>query len=380
MRVLVDYRPALRERSGVGEYIHALVRAYTRVHTDEVAVFTSSWRDRPAEGLARELGASVVDRRIPVRALNYAWHRLEWPPVETMAGSCDVVHAAHPLLIPSRRAAQVVTIHDLDFLSRPERTRAEIRRDYVPLAAAHARRADAVVTSTAHGKRQITDRLGVPSDRVHICTPGAPTWTTLGRQPHLPRDGYVLFIGTLEPRKNVATLLDAWALLIERQALLPELVLAGRATPAAALWLERLERPPLAGRVSHRGYVHVQDRERLFAGARLLVLPSFDEGFGLPALEAMSAGIPVVVSNRGALPEVVGDAGTLIEPDDTAGLANAIDALLRNDARATELAHAGLARARQFTWDAAANALRAAYLSALDHRRQRDGTAARRTA
>ena len=130
MRILVDYRPALRARTGVGEYIRQLVQAYTATHRDEVTLFTSSWKDRPTPTLGAELRAAVVDRRVPVSVLNYLWHRREWPPVELLAGRVDVVHAAHPLLIPSRHAAQVVTIHDLFFLDHPERVRDEIRRDY----------------------------------------------------------------------------------------------------------------------------------------------------------------------------------------------------------------------------------------------------------
>ena len=110
MRILVDYRPALRARTGVGEYIHELVRAYTAAHPDEVTVFTSSWKDRPAPSTAADLRAPVIDRHLPVAALNYLWHRLEWPSIEAIAGAFDVVHAAHPLLIPSRRAARVVTV------------------------------------------------------------------------------------------------------------------------------------------------------------------------------------------------------------------------------------------------------------------------------
>jgi glycosyltransferase involved in cell wall biosynthesis len=242
MEILVDYRPALRERTGVGEYIHQLARAYRRLHADNVALFTSSWKDRPAAGLGAELGARVVDRRVPVRVLNFAWHRMEWPPVEALAGRCDVVHAAHPLLIPARHAAQVVTIHDLFFLAAPERTQAEIRRDYVPLAGAHARRADAVITSTAYGKQQVVETLGVPAERVYVCPAGAPLGHD-GRQPRpLPARGDILFLGTLEPRKNVGTLLDAYARLLERRPDAPRLVLAGRATAAAAPWLARLTR------------------------------------------------------------------------------------------------------------------------------------------
>src|SRR4030095_9579021 len=101
MRILVDYRPALRARTGVGEYIHTLVRAYTATHDDTVTLFTSSWKDRPAPAVARERRVRVIDRRVPVSVLNYLWHRREWPPVETLAGEFDVGDPAHPLLIPS---------------------------------------------------------------------------------------------------------------------------------------------------------------------------------------------------------------------------------------------------------------------------------------
>ena len=374
MRILVDYRPALRERTGVGEYMHNLVRAYAHHHAaagDEVAVFTSSWKDRPAAGLSSELRARVVDRRVPVRILNYLWHRLEWPPIETLGIAADVVHAAHPLLIPSRHAAQVVTVHDLFFLTEPQSTHAEIRRDYPGLASRHVQRADAVVANSRYTASLVEQTFGVPEARIHVCSPGPPAWRTLGRVPNLPRDGYVLFVGTLEERKNVGALLDAYARLIERDGRTPSLVVAGRATPDAAAWLERLSRPPLAGCVRYLGYVPATDREGTYAGARLLVVPSRDEGFGIPVLEAMSAGVPVVAANRGALPEVLGDAGMLVDPDDAEALAAAMHRVLTDEAFAIACAQRGLARAREFSWDRAAVALRGAYEAALANRRDR---------
>jgi glycosyltransferase involved in cell wall biosynthesis len=367
MRILVDYRPALRARTGVGEYIHRLVQAYTATHHDDVAVFTSSWKDRPAAGLARELQARVVDRKVPVAILNYLWHRVEWPPVETLAGPADVVHAAHPLLIPSRQAAQVVTIHDLFFLEHPERVRGEIARDYPALAPAHARRADAVITSSLRTQRLITERLGVPADRVYCCPPGAPRWKALGGSPHVPSDGYVLLLGTLEARKNIGVILDAFVKLAQAGSL-ARLVLAGSATPDADEWLARVSQAPLKGHVEYVGYVGDERREELFAGARALVLPSLDEGFGLTALEAMSAGVPVLVSNRGSLPEVVGTGGMLLEPGDVDAWASAIDRVTRDEAWARDLACAGLERAKAFTWDAAAERLARAYRDAVDRR------------
>jgi glycosyltransferase involved in cell wall biosynthesis len=373
MRILVDYRPALRSRTGVGEYMHALTRAYTTVHHDTIGLFTSSWKDRPAPGTAEALRARMVDRRVPVRVLNYLWHRAEWPPVEWLAGRWDVVHAAHPLLIPSTRAARVITIHDLDFLSHPDRTTAEVRRDYPALAGDHARRADAIVTPSEYTRTQTAARFGVPLDRIFTCSPGAPVWRSVPRRPPNPEPGYVLFMGTLEPRKNVGVLLDAYAALLGRGIRIPRLVLAGRATDAAADWISRVHQPPLAGHVELRGYIADEAREDLYAGARVLVLPSLDEGFGLPVLEAMSAGVPVIASNRGALPEVLADAGVLIEPEDVGGLASAIERIAADEAWTAQLSAAGLARAGTFSWTRAAQVLRTAYVAAVARRDTRLG-------
>jgi glycosyltransferase involved in cell wall biosynthesis len=369
VRILVDYRPALRARTGVGEYMHELVRAYAAAHDDEIAVFTSSWKDRPAAATGSQLGARVIDRRVPVRVLNFLWHRLEWPPVEMLAGNVDIVHAAHPLLIPSRHAARVVTVHDLFFLSTPAQTRAEVRRDYVPLAARHARRADAVITPSHYTGSLVVERCGVAPDRVHVCPFGAPRWRTLGHVPNLPADGYLLFVGTLERRKNVGTLLDAYTRLLRAVPDAPRLVLAGGATSDAAAWLARLAAEPLKGHVEHIGYFAQERREALYAGARALLLPSLDEGFGIPALEAMSAGVPVIASNRGALPEVVGEGGTLLDATDVEQWAAAMERLVRDDDWAAAQGQAGLARARAFNWASTAVLLRQAYVDAMARRR-----------
>src|SRR4029077_10959373 len=160
-------------------------------------------------------------------------------------------------------------------------------------------------------------------DRIHVCPPGAPGWTPRAAA---PARGDVLFLGTLEPRKNVGGLLELYELLLPgtAKAGVPELVLAGKATDQAQPWLERLERPPLKGVVRHVGYVAPAERESLYRGARLLVLPSFEEGFGLPVLEAMSLGVPVVAARRGSLPELVGDAGPLVDPERPDDIAKAI--------------------------------------------------------
>ena len=426
MRVLIDYRPALRERSGSGEYTHQLAKALLGAfpagegpHALDLTLFSSSWKDR-LEPPADLPGAAVVDRRMPVRLLNLAWHRLGWPPAETLAGGpFDVVHSPHPLLTPARDAAQVITIHDLNFLTHPERTRAEIRRDYPALARDHAQRAGAILVPSAYTAGEVERRLGVPRERMAVCPPGAPDWSP--RQA-APKDGYVLCFGTLEPRKNIGGLLDAWERLLgSRDGLkavpyepgnqprsydapgnqprsydahgnqprsydapgdrplpyvgdglqaVPELVLAGRATDEAKPWLDRINAAPLLGHVRHLGYVDAAARRALYEGARLLVMPSFDEGFGLPVLEAMTLGVPVVAANRGSLPEVLGGAGLLVDPDRPDDLAHAIATMLGDEGLAAASAAKGIARARDFRWDATARLVYDTYQRAIDRRAQ----------
>jgi glycosyltransferase involved in cell wall biosynthesis len=374
VRVLIDYRSALRGRSGVGEYLHQLVAALLVAFPSnasprqlDVTIFSSSWKDRLT--LSSDLdGVKAVDVRVPVSVLNLAWHRLGWPPVELLAGGdFDVTHSLHPLLLPARDAAQVITIHDLSYLAHPERTRAEIRRDYPALTRAHAHRADAIVVPSRFTAAQVERQLEVSADRIAVCPPGAPDWTP---RTAIPDAGYVLFVGTLEPRKNVGTLLDAYERLLARRAT-PELVLAGQATAESRPWLDRIGRAPLAGRVRHIGYVDPSARRALFEGARVLIQPSFEEGFGLPVLEAMTIGAPVVAADRGALPEVLGDAGLLVDPLQADAVASGLERMLDDTAFAASCAARGTERAREFRWSDTAARVYRVYQLAIDRRAER---------
>jgi glycosyltransferase involved in cell wall biosynthesis len=318
--------------------------------------------------------AKVADLKVPVRGLVWAWNRLEWPPVEWLAGHHDVVHSQSPLLIPSSHAARVVTIHDLDFLRHPEQMTAEIRRDYPALARSHAARADGIMVSSQYAAAEVTRELQLPASRVHVCPPGRPHWsgdvvrrrTAAGvGQAHRRRGKHILFMGTLSLRKNVGTLLEAYARLRAEVPDAPPLVLAGHRTPASARWEQRCQDSPLQGHVRITGYVDVRERIDLYADAIMLVLPSYEEGFGLPVLEAMACGVPVIVSSRGSLPEVAGPAATPIDPDDAAGFAAQMNALL-NDAQAADASERGLAQASRYSWDACADAAMRAYASAVE--------------
>ena len=375
VRILLDYRPALRERTGVGEFVHGLAKALCAEtsSSDTITLFSSSWKDRLSPTLAAELPtARTADVQVPVRGLVWSWNRLEWPPVEWLAGEHDVVHSQSPMLIPTTKAARVVTIHDLDFLRHPEQMAAEIRRDYPRLARSHAGRADAIVVSSHYAADEVTRELRVSASRVHVCPPGRPEWAAaVAARQAVRRGTTILFLGTLNLRKNVGTLLEAYARLRAQVPDAPRLVLAGHTTPASQRWEARAREAPLAGHVEITGYVDTARRIELFADARMLVLPSYEEGFGLPVLEAMACGVPVVVSSRGSLPEVAGGAAEPIDPDDADAMAAQMRALL-DDSHAQMAAQRGLLQASRYSWAACAAAARTAYASAMEvhaHRR-----------
>jgi glycosyltransferase involved in cell wall biosynthesis len=184
-------------------------------------------------------------------------------------------------------------------------------------------------------------------------------------------DGPILFMGTLEPRKNVGLLIDAYARLRSRFPAAPKLLLAGRAAEGADAWLRKIAEAPLRGHVEHIGYVAADRRYALYCASSMVVLPSHTEGFGLPALEAMTAGVPIVVTRAGALPEVVGDAGFVVERDDAEAMTAAMHAILTDAARTAQAVERGVQRARRYSWDASAALLLDAYRQAMERRRSK---------
>ena len=304
-----------------------------------------------------------------MRPLTWSWHHLAWPPVEWLAGLADVIHASSPLLMPSRKAAGVITIHDLHFLRHPERMRAEMRRDYPARVHAHAQRAHGIVVSSQYTAHDVQTTLGVSASRITVCPPGVPAWAGAVRSwraRQSPR--HFLALGTLEPRKNLGVLLEAYALLRARCPQAPPLVLAGQSTSAAEPWQRRAEASDLAGHVRQPGYVDDETRQRLLAEAHALIMPSLDEGFGLPVLEAMAAGVPVIVSTGGSLPEVAGPAARPIDPHDPETFAAEMQRLLDPDEAAAASAQ-GLSRSAAFDWSQSAHIMWQGYRAAWERAR-----------
>jgi glycosyltransferase involved in cell wall biosynthesis len=249
----------------------------------------------------------------------------------------------------------VVTIHDLFFIGYPGRRRPLYDAVMTGLARLYARGAGAIIADSEHSRNAIVARLGIAAERIAVIPvglgpefrPAAPSAAQRERYGLGPR--YALYVGNFLAHKNLPRLLRAWAALAAPLRSAHRLVLAGGATagrPALAALASSLG---LADSVVFAGVVDDADLPALYGGAAVVVLPSLEEGFGLPALEAMACGAPVVASRRGALPEVVGDAGVLVDPEDASALAAALGRVLGGSLDRDALVQRGLARASCFT-------------------------------
>lgn len=343
LRVVLDGTPLLGRRTGVGRYVEGLSAALAAVDGLDVRLTAFSWRgERPA--------GDWVGRRVPARLLQESWSRSPLPPVEWLTGRADVIHATNFVLPPTRHAAGVVTVHDLAFLRHADTVTADVLR-YRELVPRGLRRARAVITPSEAVRAQVVEHLGVDPGRVHAVPHGVdPAWSATSapdpgwlREHGLP-ERYRLFVGTLEPRKDVATLLAATRLLQARGDRTP-LVLAGQAG-----WGPGLDLTGLTNQVVRTGWLEDEVLRRVVAGADTLVLPSRDEGFGLPVLEALACGTAVVASDLPVLVEV-GDEQTSYAP---VGDPEAFAAALQQPPAGTPASRR--AHATRFTWQATARA------------------------
>ncbi len=356
----VDFRPALSRATGVGRYFEGLIGGLGRVDREnDYVLFSSSWKERP-EARPRPENFRLVDRRVPVRVLNALWHRFETPSLDWLAGErLDVAHSPTPLLLPTRRGRTIITICDLFFLERPEATSREIRRDYKSLVRSHVKRADAVLAISETTARDVQDKLDVPPERITVIHAGLDGQFSADAAP-TAREDYILTVASLEPRKNLPKLLEAFALLRDR-GFDGRLRIAGGAGLDTPRVDETIHRLRLEDSVEKLGYVDKEALVALYRAARVMVMPSLWEGFGLPLLEAMASQTPLVASDIPVHREVAGNAALFAAPGDERALADAIERAWCDQDLRVQLIARGLERKRLFSWDASAKKARALY-------------------
>ena len=356
MRVGIDARLVYYQQAGTSRYCLQLMRALAEIDQQDQFTVLQSRRD-PHPLISQ---ANFQTR--------YLWtpchHRLEQHllSLELRFTPLDVLHS--PDFIPPfrRRCRSIITIHDLAFLLYPQFLTKSSARYYGQIDQA-VRRTDHIIAVSESTRRDVERLLGVPEHMITVIyeaprrffhpLPGLDLRPRLQKRFGLERD-YVLFVSTIEPRKNVPTLLSAFQQLLDHYHPEVDLALAG-----ASGWLTDevyglVGRLGLTGRVHFLGRVSDEELVWLYNAARMLVLPSFYEGFGLPPLEAMACGTPVIVSNVSSLPEIVGDAALLFDPTDVGELTVAMWRLLSDEPLRSELVGKGFKRAACFSWERAA--------------------------
>ena len=362
MRIAIDARWIFPEISGIGLYTQELLRAMARAGTGHalVAFFASeAVRDRTLGTPAAAIESHVLNYGLFAPANQWKL------PALLRRLKIDIYHSTNYMmpLLAGGGARRVVTIHDLiPLLFRdhaPRSRKARLYPLYRRLMVEVARRADRIIAVSQSTRRDLVEHLAAAPGKIDVILEGVrPEFQPA---PLPAADGpVVLYVGRRDPYKNLPLLVEAFADVV-------------RAVPAARL---RVVGPPddrypeapqraralgLDGQIDWIGYASPEQLVALYRGAAAFVLPSQYEGFGLTVLEAMASGTPVVCSNVSSLPEVVGDAALLVPPGDRAALAGALTSVLTQRTLAADLRLRGLARARRFTWEAAARETIAAY-------------------
>lgn len=361
MRIGIDARLADYTVGGISRYTLQLLRALRALPCDHriVAIRSRKPKVSPTDAPAHE---TLAVRTPP----HHRWERYSLP-WELRGAELDLLHSPDFIAPRSGGWRRVITVHDLAYLRMPWLLTDQSRRYYAGVHRA-VREADAIIAVSETTARDLVELAGASPERVHVVYEApdpdlgpmpADEAAILVRERYGLERPYVLFVGTLEPRKNIPSLVQAMALL--RREFPVRLAIAGGRGWLSDEVFGTMRTLALSDGVLFLGEVSPAHLRPLYSAAEVLALPSLYEGFGLPPVEAMSCGAPVVVSDAGALPEVVGDAAVLVRPNDPSDIAEGLGWVLGNRAYREALIQRGFARAATYSWDRAARETLAIY-------------------
>ncbi|MBI5094186.1 MAG: glycosyltransferase family 4 protein [Candidatus Hydrogenedentes bacterium] len=355
MRIGFDIGPISKNRTGVGNYCFYLLKNLIALDPSDQFIGFASGRRRPElDALSGKLPYRWLS--CPTRLLYKSWTYLRRPRVDRMLGGVDLYHATNYFLPPTEKARRVVTIHDLAFLATPGLCSPSIVGPFSANIRRFARDADGVLVYSQSTKNDVLRFLDVPAERVTV----APMAVDEDFVP-MPRESaiahlktayhiegpFLLFVSTLEPRKNVPTLLRAFARLTD----LPHrLVMIGSIGWNSDPIFEAIRELGLEDRIIRPGFVPHLELPAFFCAANAFVFPTLYEGFGLPLLEALTCGCPVVASDNSSVPEVTGGAALTMDAMDIEGIADAVRRVISDTALRESLVARGLEHAKRFSW------------------------------
>lgn len=371
MKITFDISPYVHHHAGLGRYAGELLAAMRNVapHHEFTALYHAA-REMEIEGELQ----NVKTARVPLGAKPWRMSVLlayyMRMTMDRFLPTSDVFHGTDHLLPPLKNSQEIFTIHDLIFRFFPE-YHLPLNRSFLDLMLPKfMRRADAIIAVSENTRRDVARLVDIPLTKIFVIYEGVSrafhpindsgALERVRAQYRLP-PRFILFFSTIEPRKNLITLLDAYVELLRRHVEIPPLVVMGRKGWLYQETFQRIEDLNLKPRVILTDWVETSDVPAILSMAEIFVFPSLYEGFGLTPLEAMACGAPVISSNASSMPEVIGDAGILVEPRDVRGFADAIARVLGDDALRNELRAKGLMQASCFSWDRAARQTLALY-------------------
>jgi glycosyltransferase involved in cell wall biosynthesis len=362
MLIGLDGIPLTALKTGVGHYTFELACALAQVASESnfEVVYPSNLPPAIAEpDDSRSLPANLKIKRVRVGPLGRYWWSTGLPRYVRSSG-IELFHGTNYDVPPWRQCATVLTIHDLSLLIHPEtheKRRVSRSRRRLPLM---ARSANAVIVPTETVRGEVCEHLGLSAEKVFAVPESARACfkpMELGATEIVRRRlgigvDFLLTVGTIEPRKNLQTLVDAFEEVTAAQSYPTlQLVIAGSRGWLSEPFFEALEKSPMRKRIVVTEYLNDEELRTLYSSCRGFVYPSIYEGFGLPPLEAMACGAPVITSRIPALEETTGGAAILIEPTNVQALAGAIIDLLEGDELRSRLSALGRSRAAEFTWE-----------------------------
>ncbi len=360
MRFGYDLRPFLQEETGVGVYLRNLLGALARIDRDnEYFLFSASFKQRfPREKIPAFERMTFRDWRLPVGAVNFFWNELGWPGLDRLFKvKLDIVHSATPLILPTR-GKKVVTVHDLYFCDHPDQANPEARRYFKKGIGLSLGRADGVIAISSATRNDLLERFKIPEEKVRLIYLGVnplflqdspPEEQELARKNYSLPSAFILFVGALEPRKNLLGLLNALKIIHQRLDIIP-LMVAGPQPRGTQALRRQVAEAGLEPWVRFLGHVPGRLLRALYHQASVLVFPSFCEGFGLPLLEAMASGLAVAAAGVSSLPEVGGEAALYFDPKSPEEMAQAIIRLLSDNELRRVLITKGKKRILGFSW------------------------------
>jgi len=360
MRIALDVSALSAPQSGVATYTQNLAHQLRSRSDDEIVPMTHASLQAPALPPRGRRGVQI-NKTLWMQALL---------PLQLSRVAADVCHFTNSVASWWTPCPSVVTIHDTTlwmFSRYHPRRRLLAMRPFIPRGARHAR---AIIAVSAATKRDVVRTLGVPESKVHVIyEAAAPHFRPLGRcaaveavrrKYGLP-ESFILYVGTIEPRKNLVRLFQAFDQLRRQGCRSAALALVGSRGWSDATILASVERLGLNGAVRVLGHAPTEDVVALYNLADVVALPSLYEGFGLPVIEAMACGTPVVTSPNGSLAEIAGDAAEFVDPTQVESIAAGLQSVLSDRDRWAALHQAGLQRAAEFSWEATAEQTRRIY-------------------